>query len=174
MDETSIDTTDHDCLLVAMRYIRFLKVPKLHEHSIKAVITVTSDLGETFLDEHLELVAAVWLIGPDPHICLKQNLKWKPGMRALPFTIDTTRHNLSWPIRFHVSPIGAPESDRLHQVKKQVRLPRIISIWSDQLNPNRDDESSGTVERRFLLPNLEALSIWEETGESIARHLWYF
>src|ERR1700710_2863436 len=38
-----------------MRYIRFLKPPTIKDRTISTLITITSDLGETLLEEEIKL-----------------------------------------------------------------------------------------------------------------------
>ena len=52
-------------------------------------------------------------------------------------------------------------------------LPPIVDIWSAPLNPIKGLMDSGPrVERRFTALSERPLSLLEDTGDSIARHLW--
>jgi hypothetical protein len=156
-----------------MRYIRFLKVPKIQGKSINAVVTITSDLGETFLAEDAFLSATLRSSDPDGDIYLRKSLRWKGGMRALPLSFEAENCDLDWPVRVHVSVKNAPQLDCFEKQYNAAGLPGIISAWSDILDPPRNiREASRTVERRFTPLSGRTLSMWEETGESIARHLW--
>ena len=157
-----------------MRYIRFLKVPKCERHSITAVVTITSDLGETFLAEDTFLNATLLSADQDGRKHLRQTLRWKAGMRALPLSFKIQRCDLQWPVRICVSAKDSTQSDGFDSLHGAV-LPTVISAWSDVLDlPHGITEARRTVERRFSLTDSRKLSIWEDTGESIARHLWYY
>jgi len=157
-----------------MRYIRFLKTPKFQDDSIKATITVTSDLGETFLNEEVQLAATLRATDARGDIYLRRALKWKPGMRALPVSLSLADNKIEWPARVHVTPRDAPNSDHFNKHYGVSGLPNIISAWSDILDPSENiTTASRTVERRFKPLSNRTLSMWEETGESIARHLWF-
>lgn len=144
-----------------MRYIRFLKVPKTDGETLSALVTVTSDLGEDFLAADVALTAAVRSPEYNGDIFLRKSLKWTAGMRALPVTFDLRHCDLDWPVVLHVGPKSSQISDRL------------ISAWSSPLDfPAGILEAEKKVERRFTPLSNRTLSIWEETGDSIARHIW--
>lgn len=157
-----------------MRYVRFLKTPKLQDDSIKATITITSDLGESFLNEEVQLAATLRAADPKGDICLRTALKWKPGIRALSVSFSLAKRKIAWPVRVHVAPKDAPDPDCFDMQHGVPGLPNIISAWSDILDPSENIAvASKTVERRFKPLNSRVLRMWEETGESIARHLWF-
>lgn len=156
-----------------MRYLRFLKTPKLQDDSIKTTITVTSDLGETFLNEEVELAATVRSADPFGNIYLRKTLRWKPGLRALSVSFTIADNDIKWPCRVHVAQKNSPDSDHFEKHYDASELPAIISAWSDILDPTKGITTAPrTVERRFKPLSNRILSMWEETGESIARHLW--
>jgi len=74
-----------------MHYIRFLKTPKVSPGSspeLSARITVTTDLGESFLCIDISLSAEVWL--EDGTNCLlARSFRWKGGngMRSLDISL---------------------------------------------------------------------------------------
>jgi hypothetical protein len=155
-----------------MRYIRFLKPPKVQGQSIKALITITSDLGESFLPDDVQLCVNL-RNDTTGKIYLQKKIKWSVGMRSLPFAFDISEGDIRWPSRVHVSLQGA-SCDRFEKTPDGINLPNIISAWSDILDPSKGiNEASRTVERRFMASSECTTRIWEETGESIARHLWY-
>lgn len=162
-----------------MRYIRFLKTPKLlvqagPRSSIKLVITITSDLGETFFPDDVVLAATLRSDKQDGDIHLRKTVKWEAGMRALPIELDFEQNNIDWPARVHVHARNAPMSDYFGRHDDGADMANIISAWSDVLDPPQGVfQAAKAVERRFTPLSNRTLSIWEETGESIARHLWY-
>jgi len=157
-----------------MRYVRFLKTPKLQDKLINATITITSDLGETFLNDEIHLAATLRAADPRGDIYLRTMLKWKPGLRTLSISFSVAEREIRWPARVYVAPKGVPDPDCFDKQQSVSGLPNIISAWSDILDPTQGiTVASRTVERRFMPLSNHVLSMWEETGESIARHLWF-
>ena len=156
-----------------MRYIRFLKPPRVERNTLKTLITITSDLGETFLPDDVTLAATLRSDDPEGDIYLRKTLKWRGGMRSLPIVFDLAFADLDWPVRVHVGTKGSPNSDHFEK-HYNAEPPSIISAWSGLVDVLKGmNEAEKKVERRFTPLSNRTLSIWEETGESIARHLWY-
>ncbi|RDI79948.1 hypothetical protein Vi05172_g10048 [Venturia inaequalis] len=161
-----------------MRYIRFLKTPKLHAKEasnsvVKLVVTIVSDLGETFFPDDLLLAATLRSDKHHGDIYLRKTVKWEAGMRALPIELNFEQNHIDWPARVHVHARDATRSDHFERHDDGSDMPNIISVWSDVLDPPQGIfEASKSAERRFTPLSNRTLSIWEETGESIARHLW--
>jgi hypothetical protein len=156
-----------------MRYIRFLKSPKIQDGHIKALVTITSDLGETFLPENCPLSASLRSDDNHGEIYLRKQMDWKSGMRSLPLSLNIEGKNIGWPARLHVSLRNGQPSDHFEEHHHGSNLPNIIGAWSDVLDPpNGKFEATKTVQRRFTSLSNRVLCIWEETGESIARHIW--
>jgi len=134
---------------------------------------VTTDLGETFYLNDVAL--AVLLCSPEQHgdIYLRRTFQWTAGMRALPINMDLTRSDVDWPARLHVGVKGAPMSDHFEKHTNPDALPSIISVWSEPLDPSVGNLETGKrVERCFMPLSARSLNIFEDTGESIARHIW--
>jgi hypothetical protein len=161
-----------------MRYIRFLKTPKLivqagPKSTIKLVITITSDLGETFFPDDVLLAATLRSDKHNGDIYLRKTVKWEAGMRALPIELEFEHNHIDWPATVHVHARSQPMSDHFDRHDNGSDLATIISAWSDILDPPQGIfEAAKAAERRFTPLSNRTLSIWEETGESIARHLW--
>ncbi|KAG9874646.1 hypothetical protein KCV05_g22610, partial [Aureobasidium melanogenum] len=68
-----------------MHYVRFLKTPKVHVENgsvtLTAVITLTTDLGETFYPHDLQLAATLRQPDQDGDIYLRRTLQWRQDMR---------------------------------------------------------------------------------------------
>ncbi|KAK8185913.1 putative methyltransferase-domain-containing protein [Phyllosticta citribraziliensis] len=141
-----------------MRYIRFLKVPKGDSKSISCVITITSDLGHSFLAEDVALSATLQSPKDRGDIFLRKSFAWTAGMRALPVTFDLRHCDLDWPVVVHVGPKGQL-ADYFETQLTGAELPAVIS-------------AEKKVQRRLVPLSNRPLKIWEETGESIARHIW--
>ncbi|KAI9834831.1 MAG: hypothetical protein M1819_002739 [Sarea resinae] len=166
-----------------MHYIRFLKPAKLvnNNNSIETLMTLTSDLGESFYAGSTDLTASLISASPlqeQSRPYLHQTYKWTPGSRTLKLAFDIRRVRIPWPARVYVTASGVSEdADTLlgdENSRTTAGCPPTISAWSSPLHPPTRLESMRLVERRFRLPSKDAaiLSIWEETGESIARHIW--
>lgn len=154
-----------------VHYIRFLKLPKvIHREgntSIKALITITTDLGESFFDGRLTLVASIR--GANLNIVyLQRTYEWNPQRRTLDIELTFKVKDVVWPVRCHVGPAnGAPIVLTVSE-----RIPAVVSIWSDYLSNSGSVLESQLVERLFELSDRSILHIWEEPTESIARHIW--
>ncbi|KAK6437185.1 hypothetical protein LTR95_006620 [Oleoguttula sp. CCFEE 5521] len=158
-----------------MHYIRYLSSPKIHVKGshvqLKAVVAVTTDLGETFHPHDLDLIVA--LCSPIPHaegeseVYLRRKVQCPAYTRAFPISLDLTRKDVDWPACLHVS-VAEPSTAR-----NPGFLPPVVDIWSSPLNPTKGHFASGPrIERRFTPLNERPLTLIEESGDSIARHLW--
>jgi len=157
-------------------YIRFLKTPKFVKAKPResprahAVITVSSDLGDYFYAGYLNLTVQVERNGvSNGNTAIV--LSWKNGMRALPFDVPLGKaSNNKYPLRLRVSEYKAVANQlSLH------RLPSIVSGLSATFDDRDEGQAERKVERQFYLEpdgGVYELRIWEETGESIARHVW--
>lgn len=182
---------------VGMRYVRFLKTPRVvHDKHLKAahvscLITITSDLGDSFLPYPLSLSAELLQNEPetgtatDPGCALTKieelartdkvitwrTIQWTEGMRSLNVTIPLSRnYKRKGPL---VVRIGTEPKSRCDELGKLL-LPEsrgVVSVWSAPFNLRDESCVLRTVERRFLV-GTRVHCILEETGESIARHVW--
>lgn len=133
---------------------------------LKAVITITTDLGETFYPHSLELVSTVRASGDDGEIFLRRKVNWTAGSRSTHIALDVSRQDVDWPACLHIEVKGFGK-------QSYGFLPPIADIWSQSLNPTRGLMDSGRlVERRFVSSANRTVSLLEEAGDSIARHLW--
>lgn len=133
---------------------------------LKAVVTVTTDLGETFHPENLDLVATIRDTASDGDVYLRRKVHCPAYSRAVPISFSLSRNDVDWPACLHVS--ARPSASR----STGFLLP-VVDIWSFPLNPTKGHFDSGhRVERRFTAANERSISLIEEVGDSIARHLW--
>lgn len=164
---------------IMVHYIRFLKIPQLYlarpkgkNAIIKALVTITTDLGDDFYPEGLELTATIAparIGGRSNDPVSATDLTWHAGMRSSSVDIELRHKNSEDPLEICIScKNGGNVEERL----LPAHIPRIISVWSEVLVASKGGLASNIVERRFCLGNSASLSIREETGESIARHLW--
>jgi hypothetical protein len=162
-----------------MRYIRFLKTPRIVTEKASAkrhvycLITITSDLGDSFLPYNVQLSAE--LVSPQHHgqVLVWRTVQWTAGMRTLPISLPLTRAGAALPlcVRVGVEPKAAQDDySRLSDEDSR----GVVSAWSAGFSASAgSSEAVKLVERRFQLSSTHTVSLWEETGESIARHLWY-
>ncbi|KAF3038806.1 hypothetical protein E8E12_005118 [Didymella heteroderae] len=158
-----------------MRYIRFLKTPRIvtekgtGKSQIHCLVTITSDLGDSFFPFDAELVAEL-INSQDDHILVWRTVAWVGGMRTLAITLPLKKSYASRPLRMRVGIEQKAQYDTFENLC-QAESQGIVSAWSAEFNPNGVKEAVKLVERRFKVAQ-RVMSVWEETGESIARHLW--
>ena len=165
-------------------YIRFLKVPSIapqtdNVHStVKTAVTITTDLGDSFCASGLQLLVHLES-SRGPHLDWKCQSTWKPGMRAIIVEALVITENFSGPLRLcvYVQTVSPASGNIVASIKDPPRglIPAVVPCWSDTFDISRNRQAAKMVERRFMLDHDGAceLHIWEETGESIARHIWY-
>jgi SAM-dependent methyltransferase len=160
------------------RPVRFLKTPKLNVESgrvtLTAVITLTTDLGETFYPHDIQLAATLRQPDHGGDIFLRKTLQWGADMRSLQLSLDLTNTEIDWPAKLHVhTKANTSIYDSFEDHHSHGHLPGIVSVWSETLTPTKGGfETHRRVERRFTPLTGRTLNIFEDTGESIARHLW--
>ncbi|KAK3677701.1 hypothetical protein LTR78_002551 [Recurvomyces mirabilis] len=159
-----------------MHYIRFLKLPKAEVKPgtilVKSIITITTDLGETFYPTDLDLIATLRSSSDEGEIHLRRRIPWPAHARSLPITFYLSRQqDVDWPACVHVA-VQNPTTTGTANPPPGF-LPEIVDIWSGLLNPPQGLLDSGQrVERRFLSLAERSVSLLEDAGDSIARHLW--
>lgn len=159
-----------------MRYIRFLKTPRIvtekgtTKNQIYCLITITSDLGDSFFPHDAELVAEL-IDSKNDDVLVWRTVAWAAGMRTLAVTLPLKKSYTSSPLRVRISTEPKAQYDTFENLS-QSDSQGIVSAWSAAFNSNGAKEAVKLVERRFKVAQ-RVISVWEETGESIARHLWY-
>ncbi|EXJ70739.1 uncharacterized protein A1O5_05729 [Cladophialophora psammophila CBS 110553] len=153
-----------------VQYIRFLRTPQSDVGKktvdVLAVVSVTTDLGDAFFSEDVELVANV-VEANSPHgVLYSQPIRWQASSRALKFTVHCPGKYVSRPVRLHVT---AKEADSAYQ---SLEIPKILDVWSCIFPLSNKQRTDPIVERRIALSNKSVVKMWEETGDSIARHIW--
>lgn len=159
-----------------MRYIRFLKAPRIVEKNspkaeVQCLITITSDLGDSFLPYDVELAAEL-LTYDSNKVLVSRTVKWVGGTRSLSVTLPLSDAKETGPIRVRIGTQPKLQRDEFSNLLEPGSR-GVVSAWSAQLDPSKGiDEADKLVERRFDLGSGKDISVWEETGDSIARHLW--
>jgi hypothetical protein len=161
-----------------MRYIRFLKTPRIvaaknaQKKDVACLITITSDLGDSFLPYDVQLSAQLLLCTPvDEQVLVWTTVQWRSGMRSLPIVIPLPKHHAlpSSPLRLRIGTEPKNAYDDYSALAEEDAR-GVVSASSPTFTLNK--EAPKLAERRFKLSDGSNLCIWEETGESIARHLW--
>ena len=94
-------------------------------------------------------------------------MKWKSGMRAL--EIDIANLNAGPPVDLRLV-VNSKQSREGSSLSLE-EIPEILGIWSDTFDWVKD-QASKVVERRYRTDSGHERAVLEETGESIARHIW--
>jgi hypothetical protein len=160
-------------------YIRFLKTPRFQSQkagpvTITALICITTDLGDAFLAQDIDLQVTLSSNGSG-RILYKEDLQWKARKREIPLSLGPFSAKLCQEtIVLGVTAVdpqrpSLPSSDHLLDTSK---LPLVISGWSAPFGGAESLVAEKLVERRFRPKDQLDLRIWEETGNSIARHIW--
>ncbi|KAL3465541.1 putative methyltransferase-domain-containing protein [Aspergillus heterothallicus] len=157
-------------------YIRFLKTPRLQKQktgtlAASALICITTDLGDAFLAQDEDLVGTLRLASNGKAVCQGQ-LQWRGGKRELsvalgPLPASIVRQSMIMEITSRVSQRISSDS-----LLNQHDIPLVISGWSAPFGGPQSEIADKLVERRLSVNQTVKLSIWEETGNSIARHIW--
>jgi len=154
-----------------MHYIRFLKTPKCStEHGklvVTALITIASDLGESFFPDVVS-ISAQMICGAKAWA--SEEFKWTGSMRSLKIQLNIPHKPKS---AFVLKLAAVDINDKVEsQAQDVILLPIVLDAWSGLVDPRSIADTEKMVERRFTFIHGEELRIWEETGESLARHLW--
>ena len=161
-----------------VHYIRFLKVPFLCSANnglhrvVKALITITTDLGDDFLAKDLPLNAELFLSNQQEHSHYRHRAYWKGGSRVLWTEIDmpcSERTEEHWKLAITTA---HQATDFQFDILAEDVVCEVFSAWSGINHQTADAVNLDRVERRFMLRPGNVLSILEDTGESIARHIW--
>ena len=166
-----------------MHYIRFLKVPRVlqqgrDQKTLSAKITITTDLGESFLgadvgvEVFLSDLSGTIIPGSKP---ISYSWLGRNGMRALEISIATPKSHRGG-LKMCIHPKDARysvESFNSIFTSSSSLLGGIVAVHSTTINLDSNTATEALAERQFKTPMGGIISIWEETGESIARHIWY-
>lgn len=150
-------------------YIRFLKPPKIDQKGhVRALITITTDLGDGFYPTDLTLYAMITTTGNrEDWMSEWQTLKWKNGMRTL--WVDIVKADADPPVDLRLV-VNSKRSTEGNNISVE-NIPEILGIWSDVFSKDKNQAGS-MIERRYRIDSGPVRVMMEETGESIARHIW--
>ena len=155
-----------------MFYIRLLSVPKVLSPSaqrrrvLRFVVAITTDLGDAFCASHAALHAAI--INEAGSTIASRPLKWPAKARALPTELSFDYVGPIPPLRVWITPGDGAALTKLDGPT----LPVIVSVGSAFLMWDRGVADANVERRLDLGEGVPELRMWEETGDSIARHIW--
>lgn len=161
-----------------VHYVRFFKTPRIQYRpqgggSVTALITITTDLGDSFLAQDVDLQALIAdsrtnLVIHNHQFC------WKAGCREFALSIPVPAKDAA---RSMILGIGVRGSNS-HDLQKgdvitlDAALPVVISGWSAPFGGPNKLIAAPLIERRLDHQSGTLLTIWEETGNNIAQHVW--
>jgi hypothetical protein len=159
-------------------YIRFLKTPRAQVvkpglGSFSVLISITTDLGDAFLAEDVALQTQLIDAGTNT-VLHEYSDKWEAGRREL--AISTGLLPLGSKRAKFILAVGTKSASTENldtDLSDPKRVPLVISGWSAPFGVRQNTPAEKLIERRFVLQNKMQLRIWEETGNNIARHIWY-
>ncbi|KAA8649046.1 protein N-lysine methyltransferase family protein [Aspergillus tanneri] len=160
-------------------YIRFLKTPRIQKQKaglpiVSALICITTDLGDAFLAQDVDLLVSL-IASRTERVLYQEPLKWKAGKRELPISMGPFPAHLSQ--QTIILNVAATNSDKPgpptpNRLLGKPGVPLVLSCWSAPFGGSESLVADKLVERRFGPIETLDLRIWEETGNSIARHIW--
>ncbi|TVY20536.1 UPF0665 family protein [Lachnellula arida] len=179
-----------------MHYIRFLKPPRLlggrrgnAPSVLKAKVTVTTDLGESFLWANVDLVVEL-TDGTGKRVLERgKGYTWKgsEGMRSLEvellipaFRVKESGGVLRMLVRLREDFLSVENFERIlgdsdeHEGTGEMGGVMAVRSMAIDIPSNQSlpiPPSTSMAERTFRF-GISEIHIWEETGESIARHIW--
>ncbi|KAI5818745.1 putative methyltransferase-domain-containing protein, partial [Pyronema omphalodes] len=173
-----------------MQYIRFLKTPRYkpltkRDGVISALITICTDLGESFLYRDITLIAIVRDIDNGEEAIAHKAFLWKAGMRSLKIEVPVrnkskSKHSATGKngkeedvsVILQISEKDFTLSDQLVGEDKVA----VMSLWSSPLSISSSSEEmeqkQERVQRRIDIGQETPLCVFEETRDSIAKHIW--
>ncbi|KAJ5156723.1 hypothetical protein N7492_009526 [Penicillium capsulatum] len=160
-------------------YIRFLKTPRFEQQKaqvfISALICITTDLGDDFLAEDVDLIAT-WAVRFSRENVSSKRFRWQAGARQLPIQIPVHLSLAQMNNAPHaaVLEVHPQNSSIIHHVLGESSMPLVVSGCSDHFHWPSGGAADKLIQREFKIneQGSEVLKIWEETGNSIARHIW--
>ncbi|KAL2808598.1 putative methyltransferase-domain-containing protein [Aspergillus granulosus] len=157
-------------------YIRFLKTPRLQKQkagtfSASALICITTDLGDALLAQDHDLLVTLRLASNGEPVC-QERLHWQGSKRELPVALGPLPGSIVRQLIIMEITSHDPPTARSDSLLNQQDIPLVMSGWSAPFGGPQSEVADKLIERRFRVNQTVELGIWEETGNSIARHIW--
>lgn len=152
-----------------VHYIRFLKIPqtvvKHRQTYVRALVTVTTDLGETFYPGDCELFAV--LLGHNDQVLSPWSVsQWRSTMRNVWIEVKVqSPPNALQDFSILVNDTKSASPDEV--------TPECVMLSARCAVPFPTTMEPDYAVQRALKTHQASLRIYEEMGESIARHIWY-
>ena len=155
-----------------VHYLRFLRTPQIADVSKKtiettAVAAVTTDLGDSFLSHDVTVIARIVDATKHGEILCSSEVSWKNGMRAAKISLQCSAKFAGRLVHLHLTTRDTISAYAACEV------PAIVDVWSSPFAVKAKAKAEPLVERRLQLRGKSQARIWEETGDSIARHIWF-
>ncbi|KAF9888734.1 hypothetical protein FE257_008309 [Aspergillus nanangensis] len=160
-------------------YLRFLKPPRIQHQkpgsvSITTLVCITTDLGDAFLAEDVDLLVTLALHTTEK-VLYQKPIKWTAGKREIPISLGPFSAQLSK--QALVLGVAAcdprrPRAPCPDPLLGESGIPLVVSGWSAPFGGSEPLAAEKLIERRFGPSDRIDLRIWEETGNSLARHIW--
>ena len=154
-----------------VHYIRLLKTPQVFQKagrslSINAVVTISTDLGDTFFPADVALIVYLADANHPQEAFFEKPCYWRGGSRSLNITVVATFPPALHSLRLHVT------SEQSLSSLSLCTVPKILDVYSAAFSVDEGTRAPAIEERRLMLSERTYVQIWEETGNSIARHIW--
>ena len=156
-------------------YIRLLKPPKLDvvKDTVRALVTITTDLGDDFYSGNLDLHAILATLEADGDYWQSEwrTVQWKAGMR----NVWIEFRNLDCYPRRLFQLLVNTKPDLAADNAVITDMPEVLSARSDSFGWEGGREKSqayNRIQRRYGTDSVQGRTIYENTGESIAQHIW--
>lgn len=140
-------------------------------------VTITTDLGDDFLAADTLIHAFLVRDGdnsakPKETVVARAKFIWKSGSRVLQLSIPRVAI-LALKDRVSLLVSTSSEATRSSQIPLGTldRLPSVLPAWSCPFDLIHNEPAS-YVERQLAVSKTVTLRVYEEMGESIARHVW--
>lgn len=159
-------------LPIMVHYLRFLRTPQAADASkksidISAAAAVTTDLGDSFFSQDLTIIARLVDATKSGEILCSSEVLWKTGSRAAKVALSCNAKLAGRLVQLHLT---TRDTISAHA---SCEVPAVIDVWSSPFTIKSKAKAQPLVERRIQLQGKSQARIWEETGDSIARHIWF-
>ena len=132
---------------------------------IYAVLALTTDLYDSYYPVDVDLQIHVLSAEEPEDVVLSQTCRWKATSRALKVCLQCNGKYAGKSARLHIASLA-------EGVASAAALPALLDVWSAAFMLTDKQRADPMVMRKFVLPHQSVLTVWEETGESMARHVW--